>query len=59
MRWSEVDGDLWVLPKERSKNGRPNLVPLSRPALGVLRELKAFDDGSSYVFPSATRHDTP
>ncbi len=59
MRWSEIDGDLWVLPKERSKNGRPSLVPLSRPALGVLRELKAFDDGSGYVFPSATRHDTP
>ena len=59
MRWSEVDGDLWVLPKERSKNGRSNFVPLSRQALEVLRELKAFDDGSGYAFPSATRHDTP
>ena len=40
--WSEVDADLWVVPKERSKNGRSNLVPLSRPAVEV--------------FAAATRH---
>ena len=33
MTWSEVDLDarLWVLPRERSKNGKPHDIPLSRP----------------------------
>ena len=56
MRWSEVDGDVWSLPAERSKNGRPNLVPLSTAARAILLELKAHDNGSGFVFPSP-QHD--
>lgn len=29
MGWSEVEGDLWTLPRERSKNGLPHEVPLT------------------------------
>ena len=65
MRWSEVSSGTWALPKERSKNRRskhaPNahLVPLSPEALEVLRELRTYDNGSGFVFPSPTRRDKP
>jgi len=52
MRWSEVEGDVWSLPAERSKNGRANLVPLSHEARRVLQSLREFDSGSGFVFPS-------
>lgn len=66
MRWSEVDGDTWNLPKERCKNRRsrhaPDVhkVPLSRQAREVLNELRAYalarrssDPAASvFVFPS-------
>jgi integrase len=39
LRWSEVDFDARVLrlPPERTKNKRPHIVPLSDPALEILR----------------------
>ncbi len=45
MRWSEVDLDTatWTLPKERSKNGQAHVVPLSGPALAILRTLPKID----------------
>ena len=51
MRWSEVDFDAkhWVIPAERSKNGRPHVVPLSPFALGLLNEVPRFLD-CDYVF---------
>ncbi len=52
MRWSEVDGETWDLPAERSKNGRPNSVPLSRQARAVLGRSREYDPGSGWVFPS-------
>jgi integrase len=41
MRWSEIDFDarLWKLPRERVKNNTAHEVPLSAPALDVLRRL--------------------
>ena len=41
MSWSEIDldGRLWVLPRERSKNDRPHEVPLSSPAIAILAAL--------------------
>jgi len=38
MAWSELDLDdsLWHLPKERTKNGRPHIVPLSDTAMSIL-----------------------
>jgi integrase len=39
MRWSEIDADLWTIPKERYKSGRANAVPLSEPAHRVLRTI--------------------
>ena len=40
LRWSEVDFEAATatLPPERTKNKRPHLIPLSRPALALLKE---------------------
>lgn len=46
MRWEEVEGSLWRIPKERMKMGREHLVPLSQQALDVLGPR-----GTGYVFP--------
>ena len=53
-RWNEIDlaGGLWVIPGERMKAGKPHRIPLSEPALAILREmlpLKRRPDG--LVFP--------
>lgn len=39
--WSELDREnaTWVIPAGRTKNGQPQLVPLSAPAVGVLDQL--------------------
>lgn len=63
MRWSEIEGDVWMLPKERTKNRNSkyapdfHLVPLSTQARAVLRDLKLFDNDGGYVFPSPARKD--
>lgn len=51
MRWSEVDLDAkqWVIPADRSKNGKPHVVPLSPYALDFLNEVPRFLD-CDYVF---------
>lgn len=53
-RWNEIDLDaaLWVIPGARMKAGRDHRVPLSEPALAILREMMALKrrpDG--LVFP--------
>ena len=46
MTWSEVDlnSRLWTLPKERSKNGKPHDIPLSKPAVEILELLPRIGD---------------
>ena len=38
LRWAEIEDGAIVLPKERTKNGRPHVVPLAPQALAVLDE---------------------
>lgn len=56
MRWGEIDfnTNTWVVPAERSKNGKPNAVPLSAYATGILSEVPKFLD-SDYVFTTTRR----
>ncbi|WP_158246602.1 site-specific integrase [Erythrobacter sp. SAORIC-644] len=56
MRWSEIEGDKWVIPAERAKNGKPHVVPLSRFAQEVLTEVPRFLD-CDFVF--TTTHRSP
>jgi integrase len=52
--WSEIDlgAAEWVVPAERMKAGREHRVPLSKPALALLRSLPRIDE-SELVFPSS------
>lgn len=66
--WEHIDLDagLWTIPSElmkRSKQGKatgaPHLVPLSAPALAVLRDLHPLTSSGRYVFPSLRTKDRP
>ena len=50
LRWSEVDlkAKAISLPSERTKNGRPHRIPLSQPALTILKARQ--QNGREYVF---------
>ena len=54
MRWSEIEGDLWIIPGERTKTGKDYLVPLNSEALFVLDRARERDCGSDLVFVGAT-----
>jgi integrase len=51
--WDEIDldGAVWIVPAERMKLRTEHVVPLSRQAVAVLRELQNIGGGSRYVFP--------
>lgn len=53
--WGEIDlqAKLWTIPAERMKGGREHVVPLSKPAVGLLKALPRFQD-VEHVFPSST-----
>lgn len=66
--WAHVDLDagLWTIPSEnmkRSKQGKatgsPHLVPLSAPAVAILRDLQPLTGSGRYVFPSLRSKDRP
>jgi integrase len=56
-RWSEIDldGRLWTLARERVKTDTPHEVPLSKPAIAILKALPRI--GGKYVL--TTNGDTP
>lgn len=51
-KWMEIDlsNSLWTIPAARMKSGREHRVPLSRPAIRLLRELPTADK-DDLVFP--------
>lgn len=51
---SEIDLDKaeWRIPPDRMKMRKPHIVPLSRQAIGILRELQALTGQGRYVFPN-------
>lgn len=53
-RWEEfdLDGAIWHLPEERSKNGDAIDIPLPQPAVEWLRELHTFSCNSAWVLPA-------
>lgn len=60
-KWAEIDWQekLWMIPAERMKKRRPHVVPLSEPALVLLRELHTITGYSEYLFPSQQRRRHP
>jgi integrase len=47
LHWNEIEGRVWTIPSERSKNGRENRVYLTDLALSLLPETE------DYVFPAS------
>jgi integrase len=54
MEWGEIDLESaeWNIPVTKMKTRQPHLVPLSRQALEILRELQPLTGNDRYVFPS-------
>jgi len=52
--WSEIDLELseWRIAAHRTKMRQPHLVPLSRQAAAILREIEPLTGRGRYVFPS-------
>lgn len=53
--WSEVkfDEDLWVIPGDKMKKKRVHMIPLSRQAAAVLRELHKITGSGENMFPNS------
>ena len=64
-RWSEFDLEssepVWTIPGERTKNGRPQILPLSPPLVGMLKSLPRIVDegGKPSPFLLTTTGTTP
>lgn len=50
MRWSDIDGDVWIIPAEVTKSGREHGVPLPRQAVAILDGLPRLKS-SGFAFP--------
>ncbi len=52
--WSEINWDKeeWHIPKERMKMNRPHIVPLSRQAIIILKELQLITGNKTHIFHS-------
>ena len=59
--WSEIDLDTaeWRIPPEKMKLRRLHIVPLSRQAVDILRELHMVTGTARYAFPSARSWQRP
>ena len=59
--WLEVDLDRaeWNIPASKMKMQEPHLVPLSRQAVEILRELQPLTGRGRYVFPGARTNGRP
>lgn len=51
--WSEIDLEAaeWTIPAEKMKMRQSHLVPLSRQAIAILREIQPLTGRGQYVFP--------
>lgn len=59
LRWSDIDWKekTWTIPAEVSKNGRLHVVPLTDPAIAILKDRKADAKSQEWVFTSRTAKD--
>lgn len=53
-RWDEIDleKELWNIPAERMKKGRPHTIPLTPQTLALLQTLKSLTNETEYLFPA-------
>jgi integrase len=55
-KWEEIlwEREEWHIPKERMKMKRDHIVPLSRQAIEILRDIQKITDDRAYIFFSAS-----
>jgi integrase len=58
MRWDEIEGDWWTIPKERSKNKTANRVPLCPTVKTIIDDLRDHQV-SDCVFPNGRDKNRP
>lgn len=53
MEWGEIDfeAEQWNIPAEKMKMKQPHIVPLSRQAIAILKDLHPLTGYGRYVFP--------
>ena len=54
-RWSEIDGDVWVIPAERMKAAREHVVALTPRMIEILDEMRFQRGPGDYLFPGDQR----
>lgn len=59
--WSEFDLEksVWNIPAERMKMRNPHIVPLSRQAVEMLKELQGINGKRKYILPSISKPNKP
>lgn len=59
--WSEIDLNKaeWRIPAEKMKMKSPHIVPLSKQAVALLKEIKPLTGQGRYVFPSIRTTERP
>lgn len=66
-KWEEIDeaNAMWTIPAERMKKNtadmqrQPHLVPLSKQALAIIKEIRKLSSDSDFLFPGKSRHNKP
>jgi integrase len=61
MEWSEIDLENaeWNIPASKMKMRNTHLVPLSKQAIAILKEIHPLTSNSKYVFPSTRSYSRP
>jgi integrase len=59
--WDELDFEdaMWRIPAERMKMAEQHLVPLSRQAFAVFKQLRGLNGSGPLVFPNQVDHSNP
>jgi integrase len=55
--WAEIDGDVWTIPAERMKTGKPHRVPLTPRMVELLDEMRPMKAAGGFIFPGDQRVD--
>lgn len=58
--WSEISFDRkqWKIPANKMKMGTPHIIPLSRQAIEILKEIEPVTGQGKYIFPSLSSKDS-
>lgn len=53
--WSEISGDVWTIPAERMKGGKPHRVPITPRMREILDDMAPLKTDADFIFPGDQR----